>query len=221
MQPETEIEILYNDADLIVLNKPVGVQVESDPFGTPNLEDFVRERCGREIRIKKGPGIVHRLDKPTSGVVVIAKKPSILKQLNNDFANRRVEKRYTAVVEGTPEPDSGTLRHHLTKNDELRKSEASEQAVPGSKEAVLSYEIVKRRDKTAVLEIVLQTGRYHQIRAQLSHIGHPILGDTHYGAADIQHTQDSQIRLHLHAHLLRFTHPKTGKEMVITSPAPF
>lgn len=207
--------ILFEDRDLIVLDKPAGMQVEKDPFGTPNLEDFVSEHCPREIKIKSGPGIVHRLDKPTSGIVLIAKKASILKQLNSDFAERKVMKQYTAEVSGRPDPAASKLEHFLVKDDALRKAIIHENEVPNSKKAVLSYETKEVRSDSTLLKIVLQTGRYHQIRAQLAHIGHPVIGDKKYDSPA------PLARIHLHASLLEFTHPKTEKRLRIESPVPF
>lgn len=198
-----------------MLDKPAGMQVEKDPFRTPNLEDFVSEHCPREIKIKSGPGIVHRLDKPTSGIVLIAKKASILKQLNSDFAERKVTKQYTAEVTGRPDPGASSLEHFLVKDDALRKAIVHENEVQNSKNAVLNYETSKVRIDSTLLTITLKTGRYHQIRAQLAHIGHPVIGDKKYGSPV------PLSRIHLHASRLEFTHPKTGERLRIESLVPF
>lgn len=204
-------EILFEDRDLIILNKPSGFLVETDPFGTPNLQDFVTAHCAREIKIKSGPGVVHRLDKPTSGIVIIAKKPSILKKLNEDFAARRVKKWYTAEAAGHPNPPASTLENYLLKDHTQRKAIILQNEAPGAKRAVLSYETLRSGPETTLLRISLETGRYHQIRAQLAYLGHPIIGDTHYGS------RIEKDRIHLHASELEFTHPKTRKQIKISS----
>ncbi len=211
MQPD----IIFEDRDLIVLNKPAGIQVERDPFGTPNLQDWVERHCGRGIKIKKGPGVVHRLDKPTTGLVVMAKKVSILKHLNRQFAARSVRKCYFCEVIGHPKPESGRLEHHLVKDDTSNKSLVNTKAVKGSKKAALEYEVLEYREKTTLLDITLLTGRYHQIRAQLAFVGHPVCGDERYGKAAKNHD------LHLHASELGFLPPATEEWTVFRSEPRF
>lgn len=224
--PSPSPQIIHEDADLIVLGKPAGMPVEFNPFGERSLQDFVAEHCGHGIRIKTGPGVVHRLDKVTSGLVVMAKKPSILKQLNADFAERRVEKTYHARVTGTPEPAAATLTHELEKDDLARKALILPRKTRNSKTAILSYSTEPNPPpeasfqnsgeypKTSLLRISLETGRYHQIRAQLAAMGHPILGDKTYGGPEAP-------RVMLHCSGLSFTHPKTGKVLRLTSAPPF
>lgn len=211
MKKTTAPIVLHNDKDLIVLVKPSGMLSESDPFGNPSVQGFVAGLCGREIKIKTGPGMVHRLDRSTGGVMVLAKKASILKQLNSDFENRLVKKTYLAEVEGSPVPSSARLSHFLTKNNRHRKAILHHKAVKGSAQAILSYETIENRGRTSILRIHLETGRYHQIRAQLAFIGHPVLGDDKYGSTI------PSVKIHLHACGLEFTHPKTGKRLVFAS----
>ncbi|MCC5934775.1 MAG: RluA family pseudouridine synthase [Balneolales bacterium] len=201
MQPE----ILFEDVDLIILNKPAGMPVEFNPFGDASLQDFVADHCGNTIRIRTGPGVVHRLDKVTSGIVVMAKKPSILKQLNADFAQGLPLKTYHALVSGKPEPQSATLTHELEKDSLARKARAAKRKTKTSKTAVLSYETETVTSTQTLLCVHLKTGRYHQIRAQLAAVGHPVIGDTHYGGP-------AAARVMLHCSRLVFTHPKTGQE---------
>lgn len=219
-------QIIHEDADLIVLSKPAGMPVEFNPFGERSLQDFVADHCGHGIRIKTGPGVVHRLDKVTSGLVVMAKKPSILKQLNADFAERRVEKIYHVRVTGTPEPAAATLTHELEKDDLARKAVIMPRKTRNSKTAILSYTTEPNPPSessslksgeypnTSLLRISLETGRYHQIRAQLAAVGHPILGDTIYGGPEAA-------RVMLHCSGLTIRHPKTGHLLRLNSPAPF
>ncbi|MCH8568490.1 MAG: RluA family pseudouridine synthase [Balneolales bacterium] len=215
-----EPDILFEDSDLIFLNKPSGVSVEWFEPGDESLQSFVAKRVGRGIKIKHGPGIVHRLDKPTSGVVVMAKKPKILKTLNAIFAERKVIKRYLAETDGIIAGSGGKLTHILIKDNIARKAvvaDIEDRRHQDAKEAVLSYEVleVRRNSASTLLEIKLETGRYHQIRAQLASIGHPVMGDEKYGS------KVCSDRIHLHCFSLELHHPKTNELLSITAPAPF
>ena len=161
-------------------------------------------------------GVVHRLDRPTSGIVMFARTSKALARLNKMFSERETEKIYWAVVKNAPSKSEDTLTHFLKRNPKQNKSYAHIKEVPDSKKAVLHYRILKKLDNYYLLEIVLETGRHHQIRAQLSAIGCSIKGDLKYGA-DRSNADGS---IHLHAKKLKFIHPVQKEEIKIEAPAP-
>lgn len=161
-------------------------------------------------------GLVHRLDRPTSGVMVFAKSSKALPRLNKQFAEKTTQKVYWAMVSGKIEKPQDTLKHYLVRKPKQNKSYAYPKEVPNSKYAELSYSLRKQMNRYALLEVTLKTGRHHQIRAQLSHMGMTIKGDLKYGAA--RPNKDGSI--HLHARLLTIMHPTLKKEMTFTAPTP-
>jgi 23S rRNA pseudouridine1911/1915/1917 synthase len=161
-------------------------------------------------------GVVHRLDRPTSGALVFARTSKALERLNGQFRDKETNKVYWAIVEQAPEKPSGRLVHHLKKNEAQNKSYPVDSKVNGSKEAILTYKLISSGDRYHLLEISLETGRHHQIRVQLSSIGCIIKGDVKYGAK--RSNPDGSICLH--ARYLTFTHPTTKEEISVKAPVP-
>jgi 23S rRNA pseudouridine1911/1915/1917 synthase len=211
------LQILYEDNHLIAVNKRPGDIVQGDKTGDKPLSEIVKQYI-KEKYNKPGNvylGVAHRLDRPTSGIVVFAKSSKALPRLNKLFAEKEAKKTYWAVVKNTPPKTHETLTHWLKRNTKQNKSYAHKKEVPDSKKAVLDYEIIKKLDNYFLLEIDLKTGRHHQIRAQLTAIGCPIKGDLKYGF-DRSNKYGS---IHLHARKLMFIHPvKKEKLELIASP---
>lgn len=159
---------------------------------------------------------MHRLDRPTSGVVVFARTSKALTRLNKLFSERKTEKTYWAIVKENPPKTSDRLVHFMKRNPKQNKSYAHKNAVPNSKEAVLSYSVLKKLNTYTLLEVALETGRHHQIRSQLSAIGCPIKGDLKYGFD--RSNKDGSI--HLHARRISFIHPVKKEDINIVAPAP-
>lgn len=218
MADNQEIEVLYEDNHLIVINKRASEIVQGDKSGDEPLVEKVREYIRKKYN-KPGNvfcGLVHRLDRPTSGVLVFARTSKALERMNRLFAENHPDKIYWAVVEKAPEKPSGSLKHYLVRNEKQNKSYASETPKSGSKEARLQYRILSRSDRYTLVEIVLETGRHHQIRAQLAAIGCIIKGDLKYGAK----RSNSDGSIHLHARSLQFRHPTKEETVTITAPVP-
>ncbi|MDP5001495.1 MAG: RluA family pseudouridine synthase [Flavobacterium sp.] len=205
------LQIIHEDNHIIVINKRVGDIVQGDITGDKPLSDVVKEY----IKIKYNKpgdvflGVVHRLDRPTTGIVVFAKTSKALTRLNESFKNRETQKTYWAVVKNTPPKEKDTLTHFLKRNSKNNTSKAHLKEIPDSKKASLSYQIIKKLDNYFALEIDLHTGRHHQIRAQLQAIGCPIKGDLKYGFD--RSNPDGGI--HLHAKKLVLKHP-VSKEII-------
>lgn len=211
------IEVLYEDNHLIAVNKPSGMLVQGDITGDECLLDVVKAYIKEKYQ-KPGNvylGLIHRIDRPVSGVVVLAKTSKALERMNNLFKTRAVIKTYWTVVEKLPEPDSGTLKNYLQKNAAENKSFVTKKSSDG-KESILEYKFLKGSDNYFLLEITPQTGRHHQIRTQLAHIGSPIKGDVKYGAK--RTNKDGSI--HLHARSLSFEHPITKEKVSIKAKVP-
>lgn len=212
------LQILHEDNHIIVVNKRVGDIVQGDKTGDKPLSDVVKEYI-KEKYNKPGEvflGVVHRLDRPTTGIVVFARTSKALTRLNEMFSNRTTQKTYWAVVKNKPPKAEDTLVHFLKRNPQNNTSKAHLKEVPDSKKASLDYTIIKTLDNYFVLEINLHTGRHHQIRAQLAAIGCPIKGDLKYGFD--RSNPDGGI--HLHARKLVITHPVTKETLVLTAPTP-
>jgi 23S rRNA pseudouridine1911/1915/1917 synthase len=180
-----DLKVLYEDNHLIVVYKPAGVLVQGDDTGDVSLMDVVKEYL-KDKYSKPGNvflGLVHRLDRPVAGIVIYAKTSKGAARISEQFRDNEVEKIYFALVEGKLENSSGTLRNFLSKDEIKKKASVFDEAGDGRSEAILGYEVMKSNKDFSLLKIKLETGRFHQIRAQLSHIGHPIVGDIKYGAA--------------------------------------
>ncbi|WP_281225830.1 RluA family pseudouridine synthase [Flavobacterium aquiphilum] len=215
---KSNLQILHEDNHLIVVNKRVGDIVQGDKTGDKPLSDVVKEYI-KEKYNKPGEvflGVVHRLDRPTTGIVVFARTSKALTRMNELFSNRETQKTYWAVVKNRPSKNEDTLVHYIKRNEKNNTSKAHSKEVPDSKKASLEYKIIKELDNYFGLEILLHTGRHHQIRAQLSAIGSPIKGDLKYGFD--RSNPDGGI--HLHARKLVFVHPVSKEEITIVAPTP-
>ncbi len=212
-----DLKILYEDNHLLAVHKPAGLLTQSDSPGSSNLLDLTREWV-KQTYVKKGNvylGLVHRLDRNVSGVVLFAKTSKAAARLADQFRNKTARKFYRAHVEGIPEIPENHLVHYLRKEKSLRAT-VFPRPTPKSQKAELSYKVVEELENSAVLEIELHTGRFHQIRAQLAFIGHPIVGDTKYRSQ----VELPEQRISLHAHTLIVQHPTTKEEIKIESPPP-
>ena len=212
------LQILYEDNHLIAVNKRPGDIVQGDKTGDKPLSEIVKQYI-KEKYNKPGNvylGVAHRLDRPTSGIVVFAKSSKALPRLNKLFAEKEAKKTYWAIVKNTPPKTHDTLTHWLKRNTKQNKSYANKKEVPDSKKAVMDYEIIKKLDNYFLLEIDLKTGRHHQIRSQLTAIGCPIKGDLKYGFD--RSNKDGSI--HLHARKLMFIHPVKKEKLELIAPPP-
>lgn len=211
--------VLYEDNHLIIVNKQAGEIVQGDKTGDTPLSDIVKDWL-KEKHNKPGNvylGVVHRLDRPVSGVVLFAKTSKALPRLNKMFAEHdKVNKTYWAIVQNCPKEMKGTLTHWLTRQEKNNTARAYDREVPGSKKAVLDYEVIASGDRYHLLQIRLHTGRHHQIRCQLAKMGCPIKGDLKYGAP--RSNADGSISLH--ARNLTLEHPVSHEEISVTAPVP-
>ncbi len=207
------LDILYEDADLLAVNKPAGMTVHPSPgHATATLVNAILAHCtdlsgvGGVLR----PGIVHRLDRDTSGVILVAKNDEAHHALARQLKDRSVEKTYVALVEGTPRPAEGVIDAPIARDPANRRRMA---VVDGGRASVTEYRVVERLPGASLLEVRPKTGRTHQIRVHLAAIGHPIVGDRLYG-------KPSKLvaRQFLHAARIVFTHPRTGARMEIEAP---
>ncbi len=212
------LQVLYEDNHIIAINKRVGDIVQGDRTGDTPLSDLVKQYIAEKYQ-KPGAvflGVVHRLDRPTSGIVVFARTSKALTRLNKLFSERKTQKTYWAVVKNTPTQKEATLVHYLKRNPKQNKSYAYPTEVPTSKKAILEYRVLKKLDQYTLLEIALKTGRHHQIRCQLAAIHSPIKGDLKYGFK----RSNADGGIHLHARKLVFVHPVKKEELVIIAPPP-
>ena len=212
------LEVLFEDNHLLIVNKKSGDIVQGDKTGDKPLSDVVKEYI-KEKYNKPGEvflGVVHRLDRPTSGIIIFARTSKALERLNKMLRERTISKTYWAVVKNTPLNDKDSLIHFLKKNPKNNKSTVFTKETDASKKAILHYSVIKKLDNYSLLEIDLETGRHHQIRAQLAYIGSPIKGDLKYGAS--RSNKDGSI--HLHARKILFTHPVSKENISILAPIP-
>jgi RluA family pseudouridine synthase len=213
----TTDHILFEDDVIIVLNKPAGLMVEPDRNGHPNLQQEVKKylkassKASGEVYAQH----IHRLDRPVSGVVLFAKQRSVLKNLSEQFAERKVKKQYQALTERAPELRIGTLEHWHRK--EKKKAVLYTEEIQYSEKAILKYEVHDRSNMRFLWNIELHTGKYHQIRAQLAQLDCPIIGDALYGSA-LSYYPNS---IALHAWKLMFFHPITNDLLTIEAKCPF
>lgn len=218
LSDKQNLQILYEDNHIIVVNKRVGDIVQGDKTGDKPLSEVVKEYIKDKYN-KPGEaflGVVHRLDRPTTGIVVFARTSKALMRLNELFKNRETQKTYWAVVKNKPPKNQDRLVHYLKRNEKNNTSKAHSKEVPDSKVASLDYRIIAELHHYFALEIDLHTGRHHQIRAQLSAIGSPIKGDLKYGFD--RSNPDGGI--HLHARKLVFIHPVSKELLNITAQVP-
>jgi 23S rRNA pseudouridine1911/1915/1917 synthase len=212
------LEILYEDNHLIIINKRVGDIVQGDKTKDKPLSEVVKEYIAEKYH-KKGNvflGVVHRLDRPTSGIVIFAKTSKALERLNKMLRERKIHKTYLAVVKNPPEKQQDTLIHYLRKNPKNNKCTAFSKESKDSKRAVLHYKSIGRSDNYTLLEIDLETGRHHQIRCQLSKIGCPIKGDLKYGF----NRSNKDGGIHLHSRKIEFIHPVKIEKIICKARPP-
>jgi 23S rRNA pseudouridine1911/1915/1917 synthase len=212
------LQVIYEDNHLIVVNKRVGDIVQADKTKDKPLSEVVKEYI-KDKYDKPGAvflGVVHRLDRPTTGIVVFARTSKALTRMNELFSSRETQKTYWAVVKNKPLNKEDKLVHYIKRNEKNNTSKAHLKEVPESKLASLEYKTIKELTNYTALEINLHTGRHHQIRAQLSAIGSPIKGDLKYGFD--RSNPDGGI--HLHARKLVFIHPVTKDPVVLLAPVP-
>ena len=202
----------------MVINKKVGQLVQGDKTGDESLleslKNFIKVRDEKPGNVFLG--LVHRIDRPTSGLVIYAKTSKALSRLTQMVKNREIKKTYWAVVPKSDIPTSQRLVHYLKKNEKNNKAIVYPKPTEGAKESILTYTVIKKLDNYMLLEIDLETGRHHQIRAQLSKTGVPIKGDLKYGAP----RSNADGGINLHARRLNFTHPVTKEDVTITAPVP-
>ena len=212
------VPVIYEDKDIIVVNKPKGMVVHpanGNPDGT--LVNAILAMCkgslsgiGGEIR----PGIVHRLDKDTSGLLIVAKNDEAHIKMSKQIQDRKVEKRYIALVRGNVPDDEATIDMPIARSKVDRKKMAVDK---NGKEAVTHFKVLKRYGNYTLLEIKIDTGRTHQIRVHMSYIGYPVVGDSVYSSGKNEFGVEGQM---LHARYLKFKHPITGKELNLEAPLP-
>jgi 23S rRNA pseudouridine1911/1915/1917 synthase len=212
------LEILYEDNHVIVVNKKSSDIVQGDKTGDATLPDAIKSYLKKKYN-KPGNvfcGVVHRLDRPTSGAVIFARTSKALERLNKQFREKETDKVYWAIVDKKPESRTGKLVHYLRKNENQNKSYVTNESSAGAKQAVLNYTYLRSSDKFHLLEIALETGRHHQIRVQLATINCHIKGDLKYGAK--RSNEDGSICLH--ARKISFNHPTTNQLIEVIAPLP-
>ena len=210
------LQVLYEDNLLLIVDKPAGLVVHPAPGHPSGTLVNALLAHGASLSSVAGPfkpGIVHRLDKDTSGLLVVAKDDETHRHLSRQFASRQVHRVYLAVVRGVVSQDEGTIHAPIGRHPVQRQRMAVR--THGGREAVTRYRVLKRFSTSTLLELIPQTGRTHQLRVHLAHLGHPILGDPRYGATM------GFPRQALHAHRLGFKHPHGGRWMEFVSPLPF
>jgi len=215
---KNNLQVLHEDNHIIVINKRVGDIVQGDKTGDKPLSEVIKEYIKDKYN-KPGDvflGIIHRLDRPTTGIVLFARTSKALTRMNALFSNRETQKTYWTIVKNKPQNSEDKLVHYLKRNEKNNTSKAHAKEVPESKIASLDYKIIASLQNYYALEINLHTGRHHQIRAQLAAIGSPIKGDLKYGFD--RSNPDGGI--HLHARKLVFIHPVSKENIEITAPTP-
>ena len=213
-----DFQVLYEDNHILVANKPNNMLVQADTTGDVALEDLAKQYI--KIKYNK-PGAVflnavHRIDRPVSGVVVFARTSKALTRLNEQFRSKEIKKTYLAIVKNRPKVESATLEDYIRRDAKKNKSFVCQKDAKDAKLARLSYTLIASSENYHLLEIDLHTGRHHQIRCQLSHMGCPIKGDLKYGAE--RSNKDGGISLH--ARSVEFIHPVTKESIKITAPVP-
>ena len=210
--------VVYEDNHIIVVNKTSSEIVQGDKTGDTPLSEMVQQYL-KEKYNKPGNvfiGVPHRLDRPVSGLVVLAKTSKALSRLNDMFRTGEVQKTYWAIVKERPRELVGELEHWLVRNEKQNKSYAFDKEKPGAKKAILRYKLIGHSQNYHLLEVDLKTGRHHQIRCQLAKMGCPIKGDLKYGSP--RSNPDGSICLH--ARRLKFIHPVSKQEIDLTAPLP-
>lgn len=212
------VKVLYEDNHLIAIYKPSGILVQGDSTGdTPLVEitkQFIKKRDHKPGNVFLG--VIHRIDRPTSGVVLFAKTSKALSRMNKMFADKQVHKTYWAIVEGIVSKEQQRLENHLIRNNKLNKSFVSDSKGNRTKKAIMHYKVLLRLKSYSLLKVKLETGRHHQIRTQLAYIKHAIKGDLKYNSSRSNNDQS----ISLLAKTLKFIHPVSGKEIEINAELP-
>ena len=212
------MEVVYEDNHIIIVNKQSGEIVQGDKTGDRPLSDIVKDYIKEKYQ-KPGAvflGVVHRLDRPVSGLVVFARTSKALTRLNKMFAEGEVHKTYWALVKNAPQKTEDTITHWLVRNEKQNKSYAYATEKPNAKKAILKYRLIGKSDNYSLLEVQLMTGRHHQIRCQLAAMGCPIKGDLKYGAP--RSNPDGSISLQ--SHRVEFIHPVSKERITVEAPLP-
>jgi len=215
---KNNLQVLFEDNHILIVNKRAGDITQGDKTGDKPLNDVVKEYIKDKYN-KPGNvfiGTVHRLDRPTSGVVIFARTSKALERLNKMLREKSIQKTYWALVKNKPKKTKDTLINFLKKDSKKNKSFVYKKEIDGSKKAILHYSVLKNLDNYTLLEIDLETGRHHQIRTQLATIGCPIKGDLKYGFA--RSNKDGSISLH--ARKIEFVHPVSKEHIKIIAPTP-
>jgi len=218
MSVQKPFEVIYDDNHLLVVNKSSGILVQGDATGDVPLVELCKQYIKQKYN-KPGAvflGVVHRIDRPVSGVVVLARTSKALERLNELFRERETKKTYWAVVKNKPKQDSATLLHWLIKDEKKNKTTAYTRDTPGASRSELSYQVIAQSDGHWLLEVNPITGRPHQIRVQLASMGCPIKGDVKYGFDE----PNADGSICLHARRLAFIHPVKKEPVVFEAPLP-
>ena len=213
-----DLKILYEDNHIIAVNKPAGMLVQGDKTGDETIGDVVKQYIKQKYE-KPGEvflGVVHRIDRPVSGIVLFARTTKALQRLNEMFQKREIQKTYWAIVQSRPAKESDLLVNYLRKNEEKNMSRVVSAETKGALKCELEYKLIAESDNYWLLEVDPHTGRHHQIRVQLAHTGCIIKGDLKYGAK--RSNKDASICLH--ARMVQFIHPVKKEEVIITAPVP-
>ena len=209
---------MYEDNHLLAVNKRPGQLTQGDRSGDIPLDQLVKlylkNKYGKPGNVFLG--VIHRLDRPVSGVIMYARTSKALRRMNQLFREHRIQKNYWCIVKERPQPEDGTLNHHLVKNEAQNKSYAFFEPGPDTKPASLDYRLISSSERYFLLEIRLHTGRHHQIRCQLAKIGSPIRGDLKYGYP----RSNSDAGIDLHARSLEFIHPVSNTPVMVMAPVP-
>ena len=215
---EQDLEILFEDNHLIAINKRAGHLTQGDRTGDISLDQLVKQYIKKKYG-KPGDvflGVIHRIDRPVSGVILYARTSKALQRMNHMFKEHKILKNYWCIVKERPQPEAGRLSHHLLKNEEKNKSYAYDRPRRDTKPAIMDYRLISTSDRYFLLEINLRTGRHHQIRCQLAKIGIPIRGDLKYGYP----RSNKDAGIDLHARSLEFIHPVKNIPVTILAPVP-
>jgi len=215
--PTPSLTVLYEDNHLLVLNKPAGLPTMGTPDGTPTLlsvaKDYIKQKYQKPGSVYLG--VMSRLDAPVTGVILLARTSKAAARMTEQFRTHAIQKIYWTLVEGTPHPASGNCTNWLIQDERHRRMHVVDSSCSGAKEARLAYRLLTSDGRMSLLEVELETGRKHQIRLQMAHQGHPVVGDLKYG---------SQLKfspgIALHALRLVVTHPVRGEAMLFEAPLP-